>query len=220
MLRIKTLGLALVAAVVMSAVAVASASAAHEWQINGKAIATPVKVHSLGLLLLSDRVLGATTRLHCHGFDAGTVGPGGHDLIEKITTTLLGTNERFHCTVVSAGNCNANKLILALPLHLPWLTLIKLVGTEVRDLVEKDGSGGNPGWKVVCFDSVFGTETTDECTKATNTTGLANVAAGVEAKFDAITEPTTCTKGEANQGKVEGTDLIENPGAGETLTFT
>src|ERR1700704_1680244 len=143
MLRIQMIGLAVMAALVMSAVAAGSASAAHEWLIGGASIAAPVKVHSLGLLLLADtKATGGEVKIHCHGFNTGTVGPGGHDLIEKITTTLLGTNNKVHCVFDKAGGCKSNSLLLALPVNLPWLTLLHLEGTEVRDLIEKDGGGG------------------------------------------------------------------------------
>ena len=49
MLRIQMIGLALVAALAMSAVAASSASAAHLWLIGGKLVASPVKIHSQGL---------------------------------------------------------------------------------------------------------------------------------------------------------------------------
>jgi hypothetical protein len=224
MLRIQLLGLALVAAFALSAVVASSAFAAHEWLIGGNPILTPVKVHSLGLLLLADtKATGGEVKIHCHGYDTGTVGPGPHDLIEKITTTLLGSNERIHCQFDKKGACRENlaeDLLLALPLHLPWLTLIKLINGNVRDLIEKDGSGGNPGWKVVCI-NILGGVSVDECTNEVNSVGLANVAAGVEAKFDGETLKANCSIGGANSGAVEGFDLIESPagGAANKLSF-
>jgi hypothetical protein len=55
MLRTQMIGLALMAALVMSTLAVASAPAAdHLWLINGKQISAALKIHSRSLLLLSD----------------------------------------------------------------------------------------------------------------------------------------------------------------------
>lgn len=226
MLRIQMIGLAIVAALVMSAVAAGSASAAHEWLIGGAAIAAPVKVHSLGLLLLADtKAPGGEVKIHCHGFDTGTVGPGAYGLIEKITTTLLGTNERFHCKFDKAGACSEAKtpLLLALAVNLPWLTLLYLEGTEVRDLIEKDGGGGNSGWKIACT-NILGGESVDECTSAPNHVGIHTTISlpdGVELLFDKKTPKATCSVGGAGAGAVEGFDLIESPGAGAAnkLTF-
>jgi hypothetical protein len=228
MLRIHAIGLAVMAMLVMGAIGALTASAEehgkHVWAINGTPITAAIKLHSLGLLLLTDKkvpFLGETT-VHCHGYDDGYVFPRGLDLVLHIANSLLnallGIGLRIHCNPVKGG-CESTGLTLALALHLPWLTLLVLHGTEVRDLIERDpnGPGGNPGWAVTCK-TVIGT-VTDECTAELGSTGLHNVAGGVEALFEALSPKADCSQGGAGAGEVTGSVLNENPSSTETLTF-
>lgn len=224
MLRVQMIGLALVAALVMGAVAAGSASAAHQWLIGGSPIAAATKVHSKGLLLLTDHTplgLNNSTIIHCKGFDAGTVGPGALDLIESITAELLGTNPRITCVFDKAGGCESSTAPLALAVNLPWHTELYLEGTEVRDMIVSDGAG-NPGYKVVCKGVFPLGLITDECTAPLGSVKVANVAAGVEGTFEAKSQNTNCkVGGEAvrnEAGLARGTTLFESPGAGK-LTF-
>jgi hypothetical protein len=222
MLRIQMIGLALVAALFMSAVAAGSASAAHEWLINGASLGAPVKVHSLGLLLLEDSTApGGAVKIHCHGFDAGTVGPGALDLVTSITRELLGTNDKIPCTFDKAGLCKSNVTPLALAVNLPWHTEITLINGKVRDMIMSDGNG-NPGWLVLCT-NIIGGESHDICTRSLISTALANVAGGVQATFDAESGNADCSLngGELRKevSRVTGTTLTESPSAGEPLTF-
>jgi hypothetical protein len=227
MLRIQMIGLALVAALAMSAVAVAGASAAdHLWLINGKLISSPVKIHSKGLLLLTDHNplnnASLETVIHCKGFDDGFVGPHALDLVLAITAELLGTNPRITCTFDKAGGCEASPAPLALAINLPWHTEIYLDSAgRVRDMIVSDGAG-EPGYKVVCKAPLLGM-ITDECKLPLGSTGLANVAGGVESIFDANSNNTNCKVGtEASrngQGLVRGFTLFENPSSTEKLTF-
>lgn len=209
------IGLAILAALIMSAVAAGSASAAHEWLINGAPITVAKKVHSLALILLEDsKVFGGAVQVHCHAFDAGTVGPGGLDVVESVTLELLGTKDKLHCQFVKKGLCGATPPT-ALAIHLPWHTLIVLIGTEVRDLILADGNGA-PGWSVTCS---VGTDTCEEEAGAMGTTSLTNVSEGVLATFDSKTPRAKCSMGGAGAGVVTGTDLTESPSGTEKLTF-
>jgi hypothetical protein len=205
----------------MSAVAAGSASAAHEWLISGSPITTAKKIHSLGLLLLEDsKATGGAVQIHCHGFDAGTVGPGALDLIESITTELLKGSDKIPCSFDKAGACKSNVTPTALALHLPWHTKIILHGTEVRDLILSAGNG-EPGWNVTCTNILGGT-TEDECLAPEGSTALKNIltaAMGVEATFDAGTQKAKCSVGGAGAGIVSGTVFLESPSAGEPLLF-
>jgi len=222
MLRIQMIGLAIMAALAMSAIAAGSASAAHEWLINGKPITTATKVHSVGLLLLEDsKAPGGAVSVHCKGFDDGTVGPGALDLILAITTELLKGSDKIPCTFDKAGLCKSNVPPTALALNLPWHTAIVLVGTEVRDLLLADGNG-EPGYNVIC-QGPFGETQEDECLAEPSTMGsttLENVAGGVRGIFQGkAAELTKCSKGGAGAGKVTGEVLTESPSATEKLTF-
>lgn len=222
MLRIQMIGLALVAALAMSVVAASSASAAHLWLIGGKLVASPVKIHSLGLLLLFDKTApGGESVLHCHGYDDGTVGPHALDLILAITAELLGKNPSIHCNKVK-GACESTSLILALAVGLPWHTELYLEGTEVRDHITSDTSGGKIGWKVTCKVPLLGT-VTDECTNTLSSVKVTNVAGGVEGEFEGKSLKANCKVGaEAIRngvGEVTGNTLFENISATEKLTF-
>jgi len=217
MLRIQMIGLALVAAVVMSAIAAGSASAAHEWLINGAAITVAKKTHSKALVLLEDS--GSGTAVHCKGFDAGTVGPGGKDLVESVTAELLGTNDKIPCTFDKTGTCESGTAPTALAIHLPWKTELELINGKVRDLILADGNGA-PGWAVTC--KTFLGSTTDTCEEEAGkpgSTALANVTEGVLATFDKETPAAKCSIGGAGSGHVSGTDLTESPSGTEKLTF-
>ncbi|HWY18657.1 MAG TPA: hypothetical protein VNY27_08105 [Solirubrobacteraceae bacterium] len=228
MLRIQMIGLAIVAMLVMGAFVALTASAEehgkHVWAINGTPITAAIKLHSLGLLLLEDsKATGGASKIHCKGFDDGYVFPKGLDLVLHIANSLhnalLGIGLKIHCNKVSGG-CESSSLILALAVHLPWLTLLILHGTEVRDLIERDpnGPGGNPGWLVSCKAPILGT-VIDECTAELGSTSVVNVTGGVETVFEKVSPLAECSQGGAGAGKVEGLVLNESPSSTETLTF-
>jgi hypothetical protein len=193
MLRIQMIGLVAVAALVMSALAVGSASATvlpHEWLLNGKLLGSPVKVHSRGLLLLSDHTPpGGETSVHCFGFDSGTVGPHALDLIATITAELEGTNNTITCKFDpgKTGSCEAGTAPTAKAVNLPWHTELTLFpGSELRDMIMKDGqaAGVDPGWAITCK-TILG-NVTDTCTTALGSVKVENVARGVLALFDKV----------------------------------
>jgi hypothetical protein len=99
--------------------------------------------------------------------------------------------------------------------NLPWVTELYEPSSMVfRDHVKKHSGGGEPGWTVSC--TVLGKfiKIQDEClAKEGTNTGIAAVAAGINATFDSISNenPANCSLGGANTGLVEGTDTIENP---------
>jgi hypothetical protein len=217
MLRIEVILLALVAVLAIGAAAAAGASA-HEWLLNGGSIASAKTVMSTGLFSLEDtKATGGAVAVHCKGFDTGTVGPGAADLVSKFTAEALGTNDKVSCTFVKTGLCKSGTTPTALAVHLPWHTEIYLAGAEVRDMVTEDGAG-EPGWAVTCTNALGG-QTTDTCTISLDSAGLANVTGGVDALFEEHSQSTNCSIGGAGTGCMEGTDLIENPGPSEVLTF-
>jgi hypothetical protein len=90
---------------------------------------------------------------------------------------------------------------------LSWVTEIKSVGTEVRDLIEKHTGGGEPGWNFECTSG--GLIVRDEFTGMTDT-ALESVAGGVDAIFDAKSAAMNTSLGGLGAGLVLGTDLYEN----------
>jgi hypothetical protein len=228
MLRIQIIGLAIMSALLMSAVVAGSAMAAelHQWLLvhlqSGVhlLLAEPIKVHSLGLLLLTDHTAPngfggiAEVVVHCHAFNDGTVGPHGLDLVLAITTELLKGSDKIPCNFVKNGACSTGTTPLALALNLPWLTHLYLEGSELRDKILGDGNGP-PAWHVVCFNALGGEEK-DSCVSEGGETSVAvnNVSEGVETVFDALGHNAECSvNGEAfrkNAGLVRGLSLTEN----------
>jgi hypothetical protein len=194
----------------------------HEWLIGGKLIASPVKVHSHGLLLLTDDTApGGATAVHCFGFNSGTVGPHALDLIETITAEKLGTNKKITCKFDKTGTCEAGTAPTAEAIHLPWHTELTLFGSAVRDMVMSDGAG-NPGWAVTCK-TILG-NVTDTCENALTSTALEIVSSGVLALFDATSNAANCkVGGEAvrnGAGLVSGDVTILSPGGGAEEKLT
>ncbi|MGD0452469.1 MAG: hypothetical protein ABSB69_02625 [Solirubrobacteraceae bacterium] len=170
---------------------VASSAFALEWKLNKEAIKVATKTKSEGKLTLQDK--GAKVKIECEGTDEGTVGPGVKDELTAAKASKCKTLE---------GTCEEPT---AEPLGLPWKT--SLVAGP-RDEIE-----GKPGWKVVCkIAGIF--KITDECTGATST-GISNVAGGVDATFEEKSKNANCTVGGEGQGVVRGTDLIKSPESGK-----
>jgi hypothetical protein len=220
MLRIQMIGLAIMAALAMSAVAAGSASAAtelHQWLLIHDEtgihllLSAPISVHSEGLVLLEDS--GTGTQVHCHGFDAGTVGPHGLDLVESITSTLLGTEKKITCAFDKTGSCKATPAPIAEAIHLPWHTQLVLRGGILRDLILPHG-GGKPGWSVTC-NTLLGnvTDTCEEEAGKPASTIISNiVGSGVLGEFEgAAGSHAKCSVGGAGAGIVGGTVLTKNP---------
>jgi hypothetical protein len=222
MLRIRIIGLALMALFAVSAVAASSASAAeellHEWLLNGQLVAAPVKIHSLALVLLSDsKATGGEVKVHCKGFNSGTVGPHALDLVETVTAELLGKNDKLPCVFDKTGACEAGTAPTALALNLPWHTKIYLENGKVRDDIVSHGAG-LPGWAVTCK-TILGT-ITDDCTAPLGSTALENIAGGgVLALFDSLTPVANCTQGGTGAGHVTGDITLHSPSASLPLSF-
>jgi hypothetical protein len=226
MLRIQIIGLALVSAIVMSAVAAGSASAETElkwqWLLFHSAtgqhllLSKPELVESEGLVLLKDSggaAAGAT--VHCRGFDLGTVGPHGLDLIKSITLELLGTKKSILCLFTDPGGCRATVMPTAEAVNLPWHTQLILRGSQVRDLLLGHG-GGAPGWKVNCASEIGGIPIEDTCLeeegKPASTLMTNEGLLGVLGTFTESENPRAkCSIGGKEAGHVSGTVLTESP---------
>jgi hypothetical protein len=225
MLRIQMIGLAILAALAMSAVAAGSASA-EKWQWLLFHSATGVHlllnkeelVESEGLVLLEDsKATGGATQVHCHGFDLGTIGPHALDLVLSVTAEALGTKKSIPCTFDKVGLCKSGTTPTAEAVHLPWHTeLVELKAGKVSDLILGEGAGA-PGWAVTCT-NILGGKTTDECTEESGKPAAPFVendgSLGVLARFEEEnTPPAKCSLGGATSGHVSGTVLTESPSA-------
>jgi len=224
MLRIRIIGLAILAVFAIGAVMSSSASA-QVWEecsqgtnhkefenagctkanANGpfgwNAITVAKLVDSTGELTLEDTStpLGASA-VKCKGVDHGTIGPGDKDLISSIVAT----------SCVGVKICEAP--IVAEPVNLPWGTLLETVGGKIRDKITSEISGAKIGWKVKCTAGIFG-EQNDLCLSASTTTGMDNSINGsvadVTALFDASSSRASCSLGNSTSGVVTGFNLVE-----------
>jgi hypothetical protein len=207
MARIRLIGLTMLVAVAISAVASASAFAL-QWLLDGKQLAAAVVVNSAERVLLGDlAAVGGARLIECNETDRGTVGPGTRDE----TTERLFAN----CTFQRGGNgsCEAAVPPTARALHLPYRTTLILRGGRFRDTAV--GTGGPPGWRIFCrVAGVF--EVEDECTSLTLEPEVVNLAAGVGLRSLA-SETFRCSEGTSTSGVEIGTDLDEDP-KGQTLS--
>ncbi|HWY90920.1 MAG TPA: hypothetical protein VNY31_09640 [Solirubrobacteraceae bacterium] len=205
MTRLRTLGLAFVAAFAFSAVASASALAVSpNWEKEeGKAFsiftaATKVKSKTPAgkPLMLTDKkggVFGESVTLECEGTDEGTIGPEKNDEITAATATSCKT-------APGSGSCGSPSTE---PVNLPWKTELFLSGAEIQDKLTANIK--SPGWKVICNGFVE-----DTC-EATANLKMKNNSPNVEAEF-VEKETATCTRGGAKAGTVSGIDITESPG--------
>lgn len=230
MRKFYTVGLAAIAALAFSVIAVASASAATEWLLNGAAIGTATEVTTTGeLTTLADT--GTGTEVKCSGIFDGTVGPGAVDKIEKILnlSKVEETTENLakvvvpavSCTVVKAGLCSVSvgALIWVIPIHLPWTTSLTLPEATLWVDSITTGTGGEPGYEVSC-PTVLGTQT-DVCEGKPGAV-VTNVTGGVEGVFEnnEATNPRgKCSIGGAKTALTLGSGLTALTGAG-TLTVS
>jgi hypothetical protein len=223
MLRIQMIGLALAAAIVMSALAAGSASAENwQWLLFHSEtgvhllLSKEELVETEGLVLLEDsKATGGAVSVHCHGFGLGTIGPHALDLTLSITAEPLGTKKSVPCTFDKVGLCKSGTTPTVEAVHLPWHT--KLLELEGKPHDEILGNGaGKPGWKFTCT-NVLGGTTEDECIEEE---GIPNSLLvendgqlGVLARFGSEFRLGKCSLGGAEAGIVAGTVLTKSPSA-------
>ena len=232
-MRLRTIGLALVAVFAMSAVAASAASAVPpSW--GACAAGTPetkppclnsseklveltsaLAVKSKGTLSLTDTkvpLVGSVT-VKCTGTDAGTIGPEKADSITEIYETS--GSKKIKCT---SSQCTGTPEAEAV--HLPWTTeLVEVTNKkgekEIRDLIKNSGAGV-PGWAVKC--TILGVTKTDECTAASSTKTTNTASGNVAAEFEKESPKANCSLGGTGSGEVNGTDTIEHPTSGTGAT--
>lgn len=219
MKKIHVIGL-LLALFAISLTAVASASALEAlWLKNGESIATAQAVETEGELELgnSKSVVGEVAVL-CSGAFAGTAGPNAADEITAVLNLakeeiVLGGKELV-CTNVK--NCPSP---LVWPEHLPWLTVLELMGTETSPLFLDlffAGPNGLPGWTVDCSEPLIGL--VEETCEGETSADLENDVAENDvlgsfnrAELEAEGLQATC--------KGEKTGFIDSTNDGPGLTF-
>ena len=204
MKKFQIVGLALVAVLALSAVLVASASAATllaEWLINGAAVTTAKPSTTTGELTLEDT--SNKGGVVASGILVGTVGENGEDSITEVLT-LAGVTATLAAPILgkkAAGSvCEESATDIEIsPEGLPWHSLLALSSeTTFSDSVF------SAGYNVSCL--VLGIKISDECTSPTIAAGgsgstVGNVAGGVEITGEA-TPLANCSIGGTGTGKI------------------
>jgi hypothetical protein len=197
MRNIKVWGLAFSAMLLISGLAVANASAAPQWTLNGAVIGSAVATTGSGTLELTDEngFLGSTVTVKCSGTTTGTAGPGAADTTSSVTVSS--------CTTVS-GVCGSPS---ASAVNLPWKTELATIGGVVRDKILNDGKGA-PGYKVKC--TIFGSVIEDTCTSERGQPSVTLNTSPVPVVFDTGSGTADCTLGGAGAGHVRGTVTVKS----------
>jgi hypothetical protein len=206
MIKLKTLGVTLFAALMLGGAASPSAFAeVTQWLASGAAITTAEEADSEAAdVILKDSGSGA--EVLCEGVtDKGTVGPKNAGTVTSVAFTIA------KCKGLAVISTIDTMVIL----NLPWKTEI----SGGLDLIIA-GTGGEPGYLLEGA-TLLGL-VDDACTTNKGTTELSNVAGGVNANFPAAplaVEKANCSIGGKEKGEVLGTDLnlLVN---GETLTVS
>jgi hypothetical protein len=198
MRKIHIAGFALVAALVFSAMASASAFAAPEWLVNGAALSGSLAVKSHGKVVLTD--LNAKVKLECEGTDSGTV--TGPNLSEETTVTATS------CKTLE-GTCPSPS---AKAHALPWKLELeeKVAGKVTNNFLTESG------YEVVCAGIVH-----DTCVAKAGVPVLRLTNASlVEFEFPVTENENTaeCSLSLKLVGDVAGTVVVESNVSGKTLT--
>jgi len=190
--------MALLAVFAVSAIAVSSASAAHEWLTLGgaKIMSAAENATTDGTIELHNNKIpslfggGALTVL-CMGQFLGTVGPGSADTITLFESLTATEQDKLSCTVSKSTNtiCTEGTLVTVTPVNLPWATKLVLTGTTIFDDITAS-KGGAFGYGVTCK------SITDECTNSLELSSFVkNISTGAEFNFNEV-EKASCTIGE------------------------
>ncbi|MGN6587852.1 MAG: hypothetical protein ACTHKT_10360 [Solirubrobacterales bacterium] len=196
MRNVKVWGLAFSAMLLISGLAVANASAAPQWTLNGATIVKALAVTGTGTLEFTDTngLVGPFT-IHCTLTTTGTAGPGAADTTSTITVSS--------CTTV-AGTCGSPS---ASPVNLPWRTELATIGGVVRDKITSDGKGA-PGYTLLC--TIGGLRVSDTCTSERGQPKVTLNTSPVPIEFDAGSGTLDCSIGGAGTGHIRGTILVKS----------
>jgi hypothetical protein len=204
MAKIKTVMLASVAVLGLSAVA-ASGASAHEWlTLAGLKVTSATNATTTGTLEWRNVKIpalegGGEIVVLCMGQFLGTVGPGAVDSVTLVENLSAGEQDKLKCEISKSTNsiCKVGTLVIVTPLGLPWKTELVLEGTTILDKT----TATTVGYEVNCNGIA------NKCTNTEELSRLkANVAAGAEFEFFS-SRKATCTFGE---GFLNGTDTTLN----------
>jgi hypothetical protein len=143
--------------------------------------------------------------LRCEGIADGSNGPGNEDEITKLLTvgeTEITEAKPVECKIEAGGAICTSPATVS-PDNLPWRVVL-----ETTTALLKGSGAGNPGWLVLCANSLE-----NLCTKAETLLELENLESELEVDLTfKPAEEVECTNALAKKGKVEGTVSISTVG--------
>lgn len=198
---------AMVAAVAISAFAVAGASA-NVWLDNGIAVTETKATATHGMLEFHNIFLGQEAKILCSGLFVGTVDPEGKDLVAEVQN-LAGTEKNLvvcesRTTSLCAGKEIEKKVNPKVTLHpenLPWSTQL-LATSPITDDFTEDGKG-EPAWLVLCEMGLFKEVL---CKKNVSAHFVKNEGGDAVFEYTKASTVTTCSNG--SEGWITGTGLV------------
>ncbi len=194
---IRRMMLVVVAALALSAIVPALASAQTTWALNYQPVSKSTAVEWNGQLRMNDTTVPQD--VECTEKAEGSVGTAGAGEVTKLTVSK--------CTGVKGCEKKETGTTI-IPRNLPWHTELVLVGGAL-DIRLVNGGKGTPGFKDECI--IGGAlKLADECSGAFSAT-LTNAESGVTAAFN-NSEKLTCTEGGAVSGIVEGSQSVTASG--------
>lgn len=229
MRKLQFFGLALIAAVGLSALTAASASAEvllAEWLVNGAAVTSELSTEITEELTLEDtKTLVGSASIKCSDILDGWIGPNGLSYATEVLSlsgTAAGallTGAGITCTAVKG--CESNTPPLYYPTNIPW-TYIDYYNPVYGFYRVWYGTGGPPDWAIVCL--VLGMSIEDDCQQVSEGEpgpGLALEGSTLLNVFSTeITELLggtleTCSQGGKEAGIITGSGAFTLTGGGE-----
>jgi hypothetical protein len=231
--RFTGVGIAVLAVLVFSAMAVASSASAAVtfllalWLEGGANVVETMLVTTTGELTLLNSnapIVKTDVSVLCSGTLHGFVGPNSADEVTELLslggTAISGTplvEPALECeslTVCSAGSA------LVWAVNLPWLTELELweegAASGFVDLILPHTGGGNVGWYIDC--TVLGVLASEECTTPEGVVEQLNVATGVESVFSEAFTLLMGAKLALCSGNNEETGVVSSAGNANGIT--
>ena len=178
---------------------------ATEWLINGKFFESPTEVVSKGTVKFTDEGFNGLGTLvaECASKAERKIDPGSGSEVTAVKLTGCKYTVGAYTNI-----CESTSSVVAV--DLPWRTALATTEGSTRESISS--SSGAPGFEVKCVNSVLGVEK-DKCTGNTSA-AMAAVTGGVDETFDSHSAKLNCSRTGTGKGLLEGTSLLESPGAG------
>ena len=119
-----------------------------QWLANGAVITTPLAYEIIGESTFGYSIVGQKSEVLCSVVFVGTVGPGPEGTISELLNLKkeVVTLEKPVLECVRIEGC-MEEMTAA---HLPWLSRLSLVVTELLLYIMESGGQGTPAWEFFC----------------------------------------------------------------------